>query len=150
MNDVVEKISKVFTDTGKAVSEKTKQVGEVTKLNSRISSSERAITENYIAIGKYYYENYRTNPDAEVAEEVNAIAASIDSIVEMKAQILMLKGMVKCVKCGAECPIDDVYCGKCGAVLEKPEPIVEEPMVEENAAVPEEVVVIDTDDTSEE
>ena len=28
MNDVFEKISKTITDTGKAVSEKTKQVGE--------------------------------------------------------------------------------------------------------------------------
>ena len=40
MNEFFEKISKNITDTGKVVTEKTKQVSESAKLNSKIVSSD--------------------------------------------------------------------------------------------------------------
>lgn len=144
MNDVVEKISKAITDTGKAVSEKTKQVGNTAKLNAKIISSEHTVSENYTILGKYYYDTYKDNPDEGAAEAVNAITAALISIDEMKAQILALKGAVKCTACGAECPVENNFCGKCGAVLEKPEPIVEEEPAEEDA--PAEVIVVDAEE----
>ncbi len=142
MNEVFEKISKTFTDTSKVVTEKTKQVSETAKLHAKITSSENTISTGYTTLGKYYYETYKANPDEAVAETVNGITAAIDAIDEMKAQILSLKGIVKCDKCGAECPIENNFCGKCGAVLEKPEPIV----VEDDEAE-EEIVVEDTVET---
>ena len=76
----------------------------------------------------------------------------------MKSQILAIKGLVKCTQCGASCPIEDSFCGKCGAVLEKPEPVVEEEVVEEaeekadiEIVVAEEVAAEDVaEDTTEE
>ena len=138
MNDVFEKISKTISDTGKVVSEKTKQVGEVARLNSKIVSSEHTISENYTILGKYYYDNYKNNPDEGAAEAVNSITAAFDAIHEMRAQILSIKGVVKCQSCGCECPIENSYCGKCGAHLEKPEPPVEE-------TADDLVVVVDAD-----
>ncbi|MGN0586152.1 MAG: hypothetical protein ACI4JF_02610 [Oscillospiraceae bacterium] len=146
MNDVVEKISKAITDTGKAVSEKTKQVGSAAKLNAKIISSEHTVSENYTILGKYYYDTYKDNPDEGAAESVNAITAALESIEEMKAQILALRGAVKCNSCGAECPFENNFCGKCGAALEKPEPVEEEP--EEEA--PAEVVVVDAEEAAPE
>ena len=63
----------------------------------------------------------------------------------MKSQILAIKGMVKCQDCGAECPFEDTYCGKCGAKLEKPEPPVEEEVPAEEV-----VEVIEDKDITEE
>ncbi len=146
MNDVFEKISKTITDTGKAVSEKTKQVGEVAKLNAKIVSSEHTISDNYTLLGKYYYDNYKSNPDEAAVEYVNAITAASDAIEEMKAQLLSLKGAAKCPSCGAECPIENNFCGKCGAALEKPEPIVPEEEVNE---APEETVSAESSDDSD-
>lgn len=125
MSDIIKKITDTITETGKNVGEKTKQVGNVAKLNARIISSERSISENYTLIGKYYYDKYKENPDEEIAEAVNSITVSLETIADLKSQLLEIKGLVKC-KCGANCPIDDTYCGKCGAVLEKPEPVAEE------------------------
>ena len=120
MNEFFEKISKNITDTSKVVTEKTKQVGEAAKLNSKIASSENTISTNYTILGKYYYENFRDNPAEEAAEACNAITAATDAIAAMKAQLLSIKGLVKCAACGAECPIDNNFCGKCGTALEKP------------------------------
>ena len=131
MSDIIKKITDTITETGKNVGEKTKQVGNTAKLNAKIIASERSISENYTLIGKYYYDTYKDNPDAEIADAVNAVTASIETITEMKNQILAIKGLVKC-SCGASCPIEDTFCGKCGAKLEKPEPVVEE-AVEETA-----------------
>ncbi|MBQ8826817.1 MAG: hypothetical protein IJ007_06975 [Oscillospiraceae bacterium] len=126
MNEFFEKISKNITDTGKVVTEKTKQVSESAKLNAKIVSSENTISTNYTILGKYYYENFKENPAEEVAEACNAITAANDAIVTMKAQLLSIKGLVKCTACDAECPIENNFCGKCGAALEKPEPALPE------------------------
>ncbi len=146
MSDIIKKITDTITETGKNVGEKTKQVGNTAKLNAKIISSERSISENYTLIGKYYYDTYKENPDAEIADAVNSVTAALDTIDEMKDQLLALKGLIKCDKCGANCPIDDTFCGKCGAMLEKPEPVVEE-VAEEKAdievVVAEEVTVED-------
>lgn len=131
MSDFLKKVGETITETGKSVGEKTKQVGNAAKLNAKIISSERSISDNYTILGKYYYDTHKDTPDEEVVETVNAITASIDAIAEMKAQILAIKGLVKCTECGADCPNEDDFCGKCGAKLVKPEPpVVEEPEAE--------------------
>lgn len=126
MNDVIEKISKTISETGKVVSEKTKLVGETARLNSKILSKEGVVRSNYSAIGEFYYNKYKDAPDEDIAETINDTTAALNAIDEMKAQLLSLKGAVKCVECGAECPIDNSYCGHCGAKLVKPEPPKEE------------------------
>lgn len=141
--DVFEKISKTITDTGKVVSEKTKQVGEVAKLNAKIVSSEHAISENYSILGKFYYDNYKDNADERAVEAVNNINAALETIADMKAQLLSIKGVVKCPSCGFECPIEDNFCGKCGSVLEKPEPVAEE-------VVPDDVIEVSAEEADSE
>ena len=130
MSDFFKNVKDTITETGKTVGEKTKQVGNTAKLNARIISSERSVGENYSILGKFYYENYKDDPDERVADAVNSVTASLDTIADLRRQLLAIKGLVKCVSCGADCPYDDTFCGKCGAKLEKPEPPVEE-VVEE-------------------
>ena len=144
MSDFFKKVGETISETGKSVSEKTKQVGNVAKLNAKIIASEHSISENYTILGKYYYDTYKDNPDEAVAETVNAVTASIDTIAEMKAQLLAAKGLVKCVECGAGCPTEDDFCGKCGAKLIKPEPAPEE-----DEAVSEEIEEIEASDDEE-
>lgn len=131
MSDILKKIGDTITETGKSVGEKTKQVSSVAKFNAKIIASEHSVSENYTILGKFYYDTYKDSPAEEVAETVNSITASLETIADMKSQILAIKGMVKCQDCGAECPFEDNFCGKCGAKLEKPEPPVEETAEEE-------------------
>ena len=127
MSDFLKNVKETITETGKTVGEKTKQVGNAARLNAKIIASEHSISDNYTVLGKYYYDTYKDNPDESVAENVNAITASLETIKEMKGQLLAIKGLVKCVECGADCPFEDNFCGKCGAKLEKPEPPAAEP-----------------------
>lgn len=155
MSDIFKKIGDTLTDAGKTVGEKTKQAGTVAKLNAKIISSERSISESYSILGKYYYDTYKNNPDEEIAETVNAVTAAIETVAELKSEILALKGLVKCTKCGGECPVEDTFCGKCGAELEKPEPAPAEEAVEdfedaeevEEVEAPNIVVVENSDET---
>lgn len=154
MSDILKKIGDTLTDAGKTVGEKTKQVGSVAKINAKIISCEHSISENYSILGKYYYDTYKDNPDDEIAETVNAVTASIETIAELKSELLAIKGLIKCQKCGSECPFEDTFCGKCGAELEKPEPVEEE--VEESEEIGEatedevpNIVVVDGDSSDE-
>jgi hypothetical protein len=142
MSEVFSRIRTTIADTGKAVGEKTKQVSESAKLNAKIVTAEHTVTENYTLLGKFYYENCKDHPDEAAEEYVNSITAALDSIKEMKAQILSLKGAVKCGVCGCECPIEYNFCGKCGSVLEKPE------FPEENEAFEGEVIANDVSETA--
>lgn len=148
MSDIFKKIGDTITETGKTVGEKTKQVSSVAKYNAKIIASEHSISDNYTILGKYYYDTYKDNPAEEMAETVNSITASLETIADMKSQLLAIRGMVKCQDCGAECPFDDTFCGKCGAKLEKPEPPVEETPAEEEA--PAEEIEEASEDVTEE
>lgn len=134
MSDILKKIGDTITETGKTVGEKTKQVGNAAKLNAKIISSEHSISDNYTIIGKYYYDKCKDSPDEEIAETVNAVTASIETIAQLKSELLAIRGLVKCKNCGSECPCEDSFCGKCGAVLEKPEPEPEE-VIEETEEI---------------
>lgn len=154
MSDIFKKIGDTLTDAGKTVGEKTKQAGTIAKLNAKIISSERSISDNYTILGKYYYDTYKDNPDEAIAETVNAVTAAVDAIAELKSELLAIKGLVKCQKCGGECPFEDTFCGKCGAVLEKPEPPAEEEAEVEEFEEAEEVdapniVVVEDSDNSD-
>ncbi|MDR0944462.1 MAG: zinc ribbon domain-containing protein, partial [Ruminococcus sp.] len=76
-----------------------------------------------------------------------AVVASKELISELEARLLALKGYVKCTNCGASVPFEDNFCGKCGKVIEKPEPAPEE--VYEEEITPTVSVVPDDDITVE-
>ena len=54
-NKAKEKISKTSSDVAK----KAKDLTEIAKLNSQISTNESTIKATYIEIGKYVFENLR-------------------------------------------------------------------------------------------
>lgn len=135
-----EKIVETINNTGKVVGEKTKQGSEVVKANIKISSEERALNELYTEIGKTYYENNRENPCCDTMKELFEMADEKKAVIsDLKQQLRAIKGVSVCGNCGAECPIENDFCGKCGAKIEKPEPPVETPEEE----------VIDHEDTVE-
>ena len=59
-------------------------------------------------------------------------------IEELKQQLGQIKGMVACVECGQEMPIDACYCSSCGAKLVKPKKEEAEDIFEEEDAAAEE------------
>lgn len=119
-----EEIGKKISQTGKAAGDKAKQVSEIAKLNIKLGTAEKEADELLLMLGKKAYEASKGNADSEFFGECEEIAAKLDSVKEIKAQIHALKGVVICGKCGAEVDLENEFCGKCGAKVEKPEPEV--------------------------
>lgn len=118
-NKAKEKIAKTSGDVAK----KAKDLTEIAKLSSQISTNESTIKTTYSEIGKYVYENLKEDAPAEIAEKMALIDDAVAEIARIKAEIMKLKGSVKCEQCGAEVDADAAFCPNCGA--KTPEPVVD-------------------------
>lgn len=118
-NKAKEKIAKTSGDVAK----KAKDLTETAKLNSQVSSNENIIKSTYTEIGKYVYENLKEDAPVEIAEKMKAIDDALAEIERLKAEILKIKGSVKCPQCGNEVEADVAFCPSCGNKM--PEPVVD-------------------------
>lgn len=118
-NKAKEKISKTSSDVAK----KAKDLTEIAKLNSQISTNESTIKATYIEIGKYVFENLREDAPEEIAAKMTAIDNALAEIDRLKAEILKVKGSQKCEQCGNEVDINVAFCPSCGNKM--PEPAVD-------------------------
>lgn len=118
-NKAKEKISKTSSDVAK----KAKDLTEIAKLNSQISSNESTIKATYTEIGKYVYENLREDAPEEIAAKMTAIDNALAEIERLKAEVLKVKGSQKCEQCGNEVDVNVAFCPSCGNKM--PEPAVD-------------------------
>lgn len=114
-------IGKKITHVSQSAVQKTKNMTEIAKLNSAISDAEKAITDNYTAIGKLYMLRHSDDYEAEFAAMVTAIKDLETKMVEYREQIASIKGIVRCDKCGCELPGNAAFCSSCGAEVIRPE-----------------------------
>lgn len=121
-----EKFVETLNHTGKAVSEKTKQGTDIVKANLKITTEERELNDLFLEIGKLYYKNNSENPCCDQMKELfEKVAEKEASVEELKSKVRALKGVTVCRNCGAEVGEDNTFCGKCGAKIERPEPVEE-------------------------
>ena len=112
----------IFSELGKKISQTTqsavkgtKDFADITRLNSQISDEQKQITNYYAQIGMRYYELHAAAPEDEVfAGFCTSIAGCVEKIAVLQAEIQKIKGIKKCLGCGAEVPIASVFCGICG------------------------------------
>lgn len=120
-----------FDDLGKKVSratqtvtQKGKELAEITKLNFSVSEEEKKIDDNYTKIGKLFVQKIGDRSEGEFLPLVNEIKASEEKISQLKAQINAIRGTAICEKCGAALTDEAVFCTGCGAKV-KPDENVE-------------------------
>ena len=111
-----EKLGDTIVNVGKDVTQKAKDVSGIAKLKLDIKSKEDFIKEQYIELGKIYYEMHKDEHTEEQAH-FGQIKEALEEIERMKLQILELKGARKCPDCGAEAADTAEYCSVCGAKL---------------------------------
>lgn len=143
-----EKIVETLNNTGKVVSEKTKQGTDIVKANLKITTEERELNDLFLEIGKLYYKNNSENPCCDDMKELfDKVSEKEAAVEDLKNKVRALKGVVVCTNCGAEVEDENSFCGKCGAKVERPEPVevAEETMEISDAVVDHEdnVEVVD-------
>ena len=104
-----------LADAGQGVAQQTKNLADVTRLNSAISEKERKISQLYLAIGQSYYEAHRQDAAAECPQQIEQIDQLHEEIAQHREEIKQIKGVVKCSACGAEIPLHAAFCNVCGA-----------------------------------
>ena len=110
-----EQLGKRISDAGQGVAQQTKNLADVTRLNSAISDKERRIAQLYQALGKSYYERHRdlaADEEQGVIEQLDTLHAEV---IQCREEIKQIKGVTKCAVCGADIPLHAAFCNACGA-----------------------------------
>lgn len=116
-----EQIGKRLTDAGQNVAQQTKDLADVTKLNSAISEKEKKISQLFLVIGQSYYEGHKNDDSAEELEKIAEINTLYAEILESREKIKHIKGVVKCENCGADVPLGASFCNACGTKVNRSE-----------------------------
>lgn len=101
---------------------KAKDLSESARLSAMVSEEERTVSDIYYQIGKLYASNHKADYEACFAELFARLAKSEDNIQRYKQQIMDLRGVQLCDRCGAEVPKGSQFCSACGAPVKPPVP----------------------------
>lgn len=115
----LEQLGKRLTDAGQNVAQQTKNLADVTQLNSAISDREKKISQLLFDIGQLYYESHKSDSNAENREIIDQINTLHIEIAQDREKIKHIKGVVKCPKCGSDVPLNAAFCNACGAKIER-------------------------------
>lgn len=102
---------------GKNLTDKGKDIVEITKLNSQINTEKENIKALYLKIGEEVYQAYKNGGESAYAELCGQIAEIDAKIQELSNKVLELKNASKCPSCGAEVTKETAFCPKCGTKL---------------------------------
>lgn len=112
-----EQIGKRITDAGQNVAQQTKNLADVTQLNNAISEKEKRISQLFLSIGKYYYEKHKDDKTADELEKITEINMLYAEIIQNREKIKLIKGVTKCENCGADVPLNALFCNACGTKI---------------------------------
>jgi rRNA maturation endonuclease Nob1 len=122
--DLVNNIGKKVTETAKALTKKSEDIVEITKLNLTIGNEEEKMKRLLFEIGSELYRSY-TNGNVQGEElydrKFSEIAEIENNIKALKEKILLLKGNKTCNNCSSVIGLEVNYCPNCGSKLEKEE-----------------------------
>lgn len=117
---------KASETTAKAV-QKAKDLSDVAKLNAMISEEETKINNTYYQIGKLYFALHASNPEDDFISFIHTIIDANQKAESYKQQIMDIRGVQRCPKCGAEVQAGVAFCSACGAQLPREQaPVSEE------------------------
>lgn len=115
-----EQLGKRLSDAGQNVAQQTKNLADVSQLNSANSEKEKQIKRLIFELGKTYYEAHKKDFDAEGVEIIGEINTLYREIHDNHEKIKQIKGIVKCNNCGADVPVGATFCNGCGTKVERP------------------------------
>ncbi len=124
--DFFNKLGKKASETYQVTKEKTVKFSEEMKLKGRMNEAKNKITNLYEEVGEHVYHQFKTNTEEgkeEILVKCEEISAQFDVISKIESDILALKEVKKCVKCGAEINKKDDFCSKCGKEQPKVEKV---------------------------
>lgn len=126
--DFFNKLGKKANEAYKITKEKANEAYKVTKakasdisgeikLKSKINSLEEKNYELFAEIGEKVYNELKEGKDVskdEITVKCEEISRNKDEVEKLRTELLALKKIKKCSKCGEELEITAEFCSKCG------------------------------------
>ena len=119
----LENIGKKMSEAGQKVRQKTGEISDTSRLNAQISEEERRISATYQEIGKLYMNLHHSDPEPELRELVQSVIRSEQTIRSCREQILRIRRVRTCSRCGAEIASGSAFCPQCGNPIPREEPV---------------------------
>ncbi len=113
-------ISRGITKAGQSAVQKTKNMTDIARLSGLISDEEKNLNNFYNQLGRMYVSMHASDYESEFGGIINSIKEAEKNIASYKQQIQDIKGVVRCVNCGAGNPMAASFCTTCGTPLQKP------------------------------
>lgn len=129
-------IGKRISDAGQNVAKQTKNLADITQLNSAISERQKGIQQLYLSLGQAYYETHKNDPAAEESEKIRQINTLFCEIAQCRDKIAQIRSSNAsiaraeqpvptqieeegnlCPKCGAAVMEGNLFCNQCGSKL---------------------------------
>jgi len=85
------KVADKSVGLAKVAGDKAKLVGRITKLKTEIAMEKDNARKNFAAIGRLYYEKYKSNPDPDMAQAMEEISVSLEKIIIKERAVVDLK-----------------------------------------------------------
>lgn len=115
--DFFEKIGGKLQQTSQQVKKQAGTVADSVKLSGMITNEEKQVNNCFLTIGKICYETQPENLNESVLNLIKQVDQSKARIHDYSEQLKLLKGVVKCQKCGGEVPLDKPFCSNCGSAM---------------------------------
>lgn len=109
-----------FKKVSDGVSQKATDVSATMRLNSQIKSKEEELHKTLQSLGETYYNNAKEGTEGDYTALIARVDELKGEIASCKEQLIDLKGMIQCPKCGAELEKGAKFCVQCGYELPVP------------------------------
>lgn len=86
-----DKVSDVINNTANEISDKAKEISEVSSLNVQIRSQEKIIESTYLELGKCYYEAHKDAVEDEYIEQLRKITAAKETADQLRQEVEQVK-----------------------------------------------------------
>ncbi len=91
MSGFFDKVSDVINNTANEISDKAKEISEVSSLNGQIRSQEKVIENTYLEIGRKYYEAHKEALEDEFLEQIKKITEAKELAERLKQDVANIK-----------------------------------------------------------
>ena len=114
-----EDFGKKVKDAGQKSVQKTREISEISRINTLISQAESDMYRIYYSIGKTYVSLHRDDSEEALKSMVSSVINLESEKEEYKKQIQLIRGIRLCSHCGAELLNGSQFCSSCGVPVPK-------------------------------
>lgn len=91
MSNFFDKVSDALNTAASDITDKAKEISEVSSLNGQIRSQERVIENAYREIGKKYYEDHKDATEDQFLENIQKITAAKETADRLRVDVANIK-----------------------------------------------------------